>query len=276
MAANERDVARHYGRASLERAVLDGLKAMGRAPEDVKPEDLAAVDEFHIGGRAATEEFAAGLGLAPGTRLLDLGSGIGGAARFFARRYGCLVSGIDLTPEYVELAKTLTKLVGPEGQVDFRVGSATDLPFGDSSFDVATMLHVGMNIPDKARLCTEAARVLRPGGTFAIYDVMRTGDGALGFPVPWAGAEAISFLARPADYRRALAVAGFEVGAERSRRDMALEFFRRMRARMAESGPPPLGLHILMGEDAPAKVRNMIAGLEAGVIAPTEMICRRG
>jgi ubiquinone/menaquinone biosynthesis C-methylase UbiE len=186
------------------------------------------------------------------------------------------VTGIDLTPEYVALAASLTKLVGLEGLADYRVGSATDLPFADASFDAATLLHVGMNIPDKGRLCAEAARVLKPGGTFAVYDVMRTGDGPIAFPVPWAGSEAISFLASPAEYRRALAAAGFEVRSERNRRDMALEFFRRMMARVAESGPPPLGLHILMGKEALAKVRNVVAGLESGVIAPIEMIARRG
>jgi ubiquinone/menaquinone biosynthesis C-methylase UbiE len=275
MAVNERDVVRHYARASLERAVLDGLRALGREPQNVTPEDLASVDEFHMGGRAATEELAGGLDLKPGTRLLDLGCGIGGAARFFARRHGCRVTGIDLTPEYVALAETLTKLVGLERDVSYRVGSATDLPFPDASFDVATLLHVGMNIADKGRLCAETTRVLRPGGIFAVYDVMRTGEGAIAFPVPWAGSEAISFLATAPEYRRALVAAGFEVRSERDRRDMALEFFRRMMARVAESGPPPLGLHILMGEDAPAKVRNVVAGLESGVIAPIEMICRR-
>jgi SAM-dependent methyltransferase len=273
--AIEHDVARHYTHGGLERAILDGLKAMGRAPDSVRPEDLAGIDEFHIGGHRATAELADQLGLEKGTALLDLGSGLGGAARFFARRYGCRVSGVDLTPEYVQVAEALTRMVGLAELVTYRVGSVTDLPFADGSFDAATLLHVGMNIPDKKRLCSEVARVLRPAGVFAIYDVMRIGAGDLDFPVPWATTEAMSFLAEPAVYHRALDSAGLALVAERNRRDFAIEFFRNLRARMAAEGPPPLGIHILMGAEAPRKIANMIAALEAGRIAPVEMISRK-
>jgi ubiquinone/menaquinone biosynthesis C-methylase UbiE len=267
----EMEVARHYTHGSLEAAIRAGLQALGRDQAQVTFEDLAGIDEFHIGGHEATADLGDKLDLAAGGTLLDIGSGLGGAARFFARRYGCRVTGIDLTPEYVEVARTLTQRVGLSEQGEFRVGSALDLPFGDGSFDRATLLHVGMNIPDKERLCTEVHRVLRRGGLFAIYDVMQTGA----FPVPWAAGKATSFLETPEIYRRALAGAGFEITSERDRRDFGIAFFHRMRARIAESGPPPLGLHILMGQDAPTKVANMVSNLEQGLIAPVEMICRR-
>ena len=271
----ERQVARHYTHGALESAVLDGLKAMGRASGDVKPEDLAGIDEFHIGGHHATAALAQQLDLQPGVSLLDIGCGIGGAARFFAHEYGCRVTGVDVTPEFVAVAQALTRLVGLADRVDHHVGSSLDLPFQDGSFDVATLLHVGMNIPDKERLCTEAQRVLRRGGVFAIYDVMRVDEGDLDFPVPWAETPETSFAVDPAGYRRALDAAGFDVTAERNRTEFALEFFRRMKTRVAESGPPPLGIHILLGRDASKKMGNMIANLEQGFVAPVEMICRR-
>jgi ubiquinone/menaquinone biosynthesis C-methylase UbiE len=271
----EQDVSRHYTHGNLQEAVLKGLRALGRAPDDVRPEDLAAIDEFHMGGPQATTELAEGLGLEQGTRLLDIGSGLGGPARFFARRYGCEVTGIDLTPEYVEVAQNLTRMVGLEGSVSYRVGSATALPFADGNFDAATLLHVGMNIPDKDRLFVEAARVLRRSGVFGVYDVMRVGEGELEFPVAWAASANTSFVLEPAGYRRALEAAGFTVESERSQRDLAVAFFERLRARIAQSGPPPLGLHILMGADAGKKIANLIGNLEAGRIAPVEMICRK-
>ncbi len=271
----EREVARHYTHGDLEDRVLNGLKSMGRAPDNVRPEDLAAIDEFHIGGNEATAALAEQLGLKAGMALLDIGSGLGGPARFLARRYGCRVTGIDLTPEYVQVAEALTRMVGLAGQVDFRAGSATALPFADASFDAATLLHVGMNIADKPALFAGVARVLRPGGLFAIYDVMRLGGGDIDFPMPWATGAHTSFVAEPAQYRSALEAAGFDVTAERNRRDYAIAFFRAMRARFAESGPPPLGTHLLMGTEAPQKIANLIASLEAGRLAPVEMICRR-
>jgi ubiquinone/menaquinone biosynthesis C-methylase UbiE len=276
MTTTDEMVVRHYSSpGSLEQAIHDGLTAMGIAPDEVRPDLLAAVDEFHMGGREATLRLAERMALEPGMSVLDIGCGIGGSARSFAQRYGCEVVGIDLTPEYVRVAEALTRMLGLTERVRFRVGSATALPFAQASFDAATLVHVAMNVPDKQRLCDEVARVLRPGGVFAVYDVMRVGDGELPFPVPWADTAPVSFLADAATYRRALEAAGFELIAEEDRRPSALEFFHRMVARIAESGPPPLGLHLLMGPSARQKVENIIASLEHGIVAPVEMICRR-
>jgi SAM-dependent methyltransferase len=133
-----------------------------------------------------------------------------------------------------------------------------------------------MNIEDKAALFREVWRVLKPGGVFGIYDVMREGEGDFSFPVPWATTADTSFVVSAADYRRLLEEAGFTVSKERNRREFAIEFFREMRARAARSGgPPPLGLHILMGAASPEKVANMIGNLERGLLGPTEIICRK-
>ena len=102
---------------------------------------------------------------------------------------------------------------------------------------------------------------------------MREGDGDLAFPVPWASNPETSFVAGAADYRRLLEAAGFAVHKERSRRALAMEFFRQLRARATDAdGPPPLGLHLLMGPTAPQKVANMIDNLQRGLIAPTEIV----
>lgn len=272
----ESDVSRHYAHGSLGQAILAGLKAMGRDTETIDPADLAGVDEFHMGGHEATKLVAEKLDLRPGMTLLDIGSGIGGPARFFARAYGVAVQGVDLTPEFVDVAQQLTRRTGlSEDQVKFRVGSATDLPFEPESFDVATMLHVGMNIADKETLFRGVHRVLKPGGVFIIYDPMRTGPGDFGFPVPWASGPQGSFLETPASYRDGLARAGFTVGPELDRRELGITFFKRIRQRIAESGPPPLGLHLQLGERGPVMMGNLIAALESGIVAPVEMISRR-
>lgn len=271
----ETRIAGHYTHGSLDAAIRDGLSRMGRDPDGFTLEDLAGIEEFHMGGRAATEEIAAQLELAEDAAVLDIGSGIGGAARFLAERHGCRVTGVDLTPEYVDVARALSEALGLADRVSFMTGSATDLPVDDGTFDAATLLHVGMNVPDKRALAAEAARALRPGGTFVVYDVMRTGDQDPDYPVAWSAVPETSFLETPEAYRAALEAAGFSIAAERDRRDFAIDFFARMRARVAESGPPPLGLHVLMGAEAPTKVANMVAALEAGRIAPVEIVARR-
>ena len=272
----EKSVAQHYMRGTLEETIFSTLAASGKDLDRLAPADLAPVDEFHIGGRQATIDFAAELEIEPGLRLLDIGSGLGGASRYFAQERGCRVTGIDLTEEYVRAAEALAKRVELKSQVSYQRGSALALPFAPQSFDGAYMLHVGMNIQDKARLFAEVHRAIKPGGVFGIYDVMReSGEGDLSFPVPWASSPATSFVESAVAYRRLLESVGFAVQKERSRREFAIEFFRQMRARAAqEGGPPPLGLHILMGGSAPQKVANMIDNLERGLIAPTEIICR--
>jgi ubiquinone/menaquinone biosynthesis C-methylase UbiE len=272
----EQDVVDHYTHGDLVAAIRSGIEALGKTIDAVTIDDLAPVDEFHIGGRQASEDFLSQLELAPEKHVLDVGCGLGGAARFVAGRYRCRVTGIDLTPEYVETARVLCRWVGLEQQIALRRGSALSMPFADGAFDGAYMLHVGMNIADKAKLCAEIARVLRPRALFGIYDVMRVGQGELTYPVPWATTAASSAVAEPGQYRRALEAAGFAVIAERNRADFALAFFEQLRAKTAAAGrPPPLGLHILMGRNTPEKVQNMIRNISSGLIAPVELIARR-
>lgn len=276
----EPGIARHYEISGLEERILAALAGAGVDVAHLRAGDLEAVDEFHIGGVAATRDLIGQLGLKPGARLLDIGSGIGGPARFVANNAGVDVTGIDLTQSYVDIATSLSRRTGMAGKTHFVQGSALDMPFAKAGFDAAMILHVGMNLPDKAKLMSEAARVLKPGGVFAVYDVMRLKDGALTYPLPWASNETISFVATPDDYRSAAAAAGFSVTAERPRGAFAVEFFAAMRARLAaaqaEGRKPSPGLGLVMGEDARTKMANLIAALEGGILAPVELLLRLG
>jgi SAM-dependent methyltransferase len=266
----------HYGQDGLLARIENALAAMGKSPATVTADDLAPADEFHIGGREASAAFLDRLGLSPSQHLLDIGCGIGGGARFAAARYGVRVTGIDLTADFVETGLALNRWCGLDGEVALEQGSALATPFAGGSFDGAYMMHVGMNIADKSALFAEVFRVLRAGAVFGIYDIMRMEDGDLVLPVPWASAPEESFVASPATYRQALEAAGFSVEAERNRHAFALDFFDRVRARNAASGgPPPLGLQIIMGDTAALKLKNMVANVAAGRVAPFEMIARK-
>jgi ubiquinone/menaquinone biosynthesis C-methylase UbiE len=270
------DVSAHYSHGDLIAAIRSGIAAIGKSPESVTIDDLAPIDEFHIGGREASEHFLDQLELTADKHVLDIGWGLGGPARLAASRYRCRIDGIDLSPDYVAAGSELCAWVGLADRISLRQGSALAMPFADGAFDGAYMLHVGMNIADKGALCGEVSRVLRPGSLFGIYDVMRTGDGDLAFPVPWAATAASSAVAEPAQYRDALQAAGLAVIAEHNRRDFALASFEAQRARtMAAGGPPPLGLHVLMGKTAPDKVRNLSRNISDGRIAPIELIARK-
>lgn len=268
------DVAAHYTNGGLLARIEAGLTALG-AGRPLELETLAQVDEFHIGGRQATVPFLERLGLDAGQRVLDMGCGIGGPARFAAQSSGASVVGVDLTGEFVETGQALTGMAGLSEQVEMIEGSILDLPFGAAGFDAAYMIHVGMNITDKHRLAAEAARVLKPGAPFGIYDVMQMGTEEIAFPVPWAATPRESALATPQRYRDALEAAGFEVVSETDRTGFARDFFAQLAASQAAAdGPPPLGLHLVMGADTGVKIKNMVANITAGRIAPVEMIAR--
>jgi len=266
-------VAEHYTHGQLLDRILSGVQAIGRTPDTVTVDELAPVDEFHIGGRQASEDFISQLDLSADDHTLDIGCGIGGTSRFVASRFGCRVTGIDLTPEFVATGQSLCEWVGLSGQIELHQGDATAMPFNDESFDAAFMLHVGMNIPDKVGLFTEAYRLLKPGACFGVYDVMQTSDEALTYPVPWSSEPDTSALATQAQYIEALEQAGFDIIKIRDRRDFAAEFFAETRRRMEQAGgAPPLGVHIAMGESAPVKISNMVENIATGRISPVEII----
>lgn len=273
---NRSSVSDHYAHSNLIAAIQNGLMLMGKTTNTVTVDDLAPVDEFHIGGRRATEELIGQLGPSSTGHLLDIGSGLGGAARFVADRYRCQVTGIDLTRDYVEAGNLLCEWVGLSDRVSLHHANALSIPFPDGTFGAAYMLHVGMNIEDKSKLCSEAARVMRPGSLFGVYDVMRTEDGELNYPLPWATTHESNAVAGPEQYRNALQSAGFEILSERNRRDFALAYFHQLQSKMsAADRPAPLGLHTLMGERRQGQVRNMIENISIGRIAPFEMIARK-
>lgn len=266
----------HYGGTELLAAITAGLAELGMGPTTATVDALAPVDEFHIGGRPAATELCAQLEFEATHHVLDVGCGIGGTARFIAATFGAEVTGIDITPSYTAVGEELTRWTGLAERVHFATGSALDMPFPDGHFDRAVQLHVGMNIADKAGLFREVARVLAPGGRFGVYDIMAKADGQPNFPVPWASEVSTSFLATPATYRGLLEDAGFVITAERDRGEFAADFFAGIAARNAEAGgPAPLGLHVIMGPEAPTKIGNMVAAVQAGDIAPVEMICEK-
>jgi SAM-dependent methyltransferase len=271
--SDDEGITGHYARAGIAQTILTAVRASLPEGREISVADLAPADEFHIGGIEATRRFVPGLALKPGMRVLDIGCGIGGTARFVAAETGAEVTGIDLTAEFIAAADALSSSLGLTARTHFHCGSALDMPFGDASFDGAFSLHVAMNIADKGALYREAARVLRPGAVLGIYDVLAgPGEGTFVFPVPWAAGPQASWLATPGEMRAALDGAGFDILEEEDLYAYALEFFARAAAR---GGPPPVGLHLLIGEGFAERIANLRTNLAARRCGPWKFVCRR-
>lgn len=255
-------VADHYGRPRLLDTILGALQRAGKDIDRMAPEDLAPIDEFHIRGRQATMELARAAGITAATRVLDVGCGLGGPARALAAAFGCHVTGIDLTPDYCAIAEDFAKRTGLGELVHVQQGDALALPFADGAFDVVWTQHAAMNIADKPRMYREMHRVLAGGGTVAIYDIVAGSGGPVHFPVPWATDAKDSHLATAAEMRSLLESAGFRVTHAIDSTDAGLAWFAAVAKRIQESGPPPIGLHLLMGDAFAAMAQNQKRNLE--------------
>jgi SAM-dependent methyltransferase len=243
-------VRQHYAATGL----TDRIKA-ALAPEDrpLTIAQLAPLDQFHTRGILATAELAAAAGIEPSSRVLDLGCGIGGPARYLAGTFGCKVTGVDLSPAFIDAAVYLTERCGLSERVTFEVGDAQHLSFEDGAFDAVFLQHVAMNIEDRAALYAEVRRILAPGGRFVIYDVVLR-DGVVVYPVPWARDASASFLRSEADTRAALERAGYKTVFWRDDTETARDWFK-----AAMAGPPPIGpnLGLVMGPDFPVMAGNL-------------------
>lgn len=266
------DLQAHYAPRQLSERILAALASAGKDLGCLTLEDLAPLDEFHIRGRQATVELAERLHPAPEHEVLDAGSGLGGASRYLAHTYGCRVVGLDLTEEYVEAAKMLAVRTNLSDRVTYQVGSSADMPFDANRFDIVWLQHASMNIADKPRLYREIHRVLKPGGRFAMYDILAGSGGPVLFPVPWAHTAEQSFLSPPETVRGLLDNLGFKNTHWRDMTEPGRAFFEAILAKAKTNGPPPLGFHVFLGPDFRAMAVNTLQNLSENRIAVIEAV----
>ena len=193
-----------------------------------------------------------------------------------ADRFGCKVTGIDLTPEFCDAARHVTGLMGLDGRVRFEQGDATAMPFGDASFDKAYSMNVSMNIADKAGFYGEIGRVLKPGGRLILSEIAQGPGGDVDYPTPWARTAASSFLATPEETRAGLEACGFTIEQVRDTSEEVLEFGARSRA-LVDAGKKPLhrAVQLFHGDLASESMGNTSRGVVEKRLIPIEILCRK-
>jgi ubiquinone/menaquinone biosynthesis C-methylase UbiE len=247
---NKSEVEKHYASEGITARVLAALRNVMGPDVPITPDTLAPIDHFHGKGVIATEELISLLQPKAGDHLLDIGCGIGGPARWIAAKYGCRVTGVDLTPEFCEAARELNTLTGLSDRVQILHASALSLPGPDNSFDGAYSQAALMNISDKRGVFREALRVLRPGGSLALSLAGAGSAGEPRYPLPWATTTDISFLATPDEIRGDLLAAGFQMVFIRDAAAAVAVALAPVLKQLETEGLPPLGEHVVTGENA--------------------------
>lgn len=268
-------VSQHWGDGDILGRILDGMHASRMSTEIVSIAALAPVDHIHARGFQATKELADSLPIRTGDHLVDIGCGVGGPARYLADRFACTVDGVDITEPFVVAANYLSKLTGMLDRVTIRLGDGQSLQYEDQAFDGGYSQHVTMNVADRDRFFAEAFRVLRPGAFFALTEHGLGDGGPPHHPAPWSDDGAHEYLMRPAETVDRLQSAGFDRIELTETGERYLQGYRKVIA-LAEKGElPPLGVHILLGDTAPAKAMNAARNIEEGRTRPIQIICHK-
>lgn len=262
-------VRKHYSASGLINRIKSALTAIVPEGQPLTVDELAPLDQFHVRGMLATVELASAAGLEPSTRVLDVGCGIGGPARSLTATFGCRVTGVDLSPGFIDAAMYLTSRCGMSDRMAFHVGDALHLPFEDATFDTVFLQHVAMNIQDRVALYSGVRRALARGGRFVTYDLVLR-DGGIHYPVPWARDASTSFLLTEGDTRVMLEQAGFNPILWRDDTDIALDWFK---ASMA--GPVNgLNLAVVMGSDFREMSSNLARNLRENRLGVLSAVLR--
>jgi len=266
----------HYADKHLAGRLREALIAEGLDPEQLTLDDIAAIDQLHVGGRRSSRQLAEEAGFLPGQKVLDLGCGTGGSSRLLVDEYGVQVTGVDITQPFVDVAQWLTKATGLTGRTQFVCADAQKLPLEKGSFDAVWSQHTLMNLPDLAKGLAEVHRVLKPGGSLLLHEVLQgKNPEPLCFPVPWADTANTSHLQKLDELEKQLTFAGFIKVKQQEVTEQALNWRKKHTDKEARGQTGILTPQLIFGPRFLTMGKNLMANLAAGKVRLIEGIWQK-
>jgi SAM-dependent methyltransferase len=209
---------KHYAEWPPVERIFEGLRRKGVDLANVRPQDLYPYDQSHAGGIEATRALAARARIERQSVVVDIGCGIGGAARFLRSEFACQVVGVDLTAARLRTAHDFNRMVGINRGIDLLVADAARLPLPNNFAHVIWTQHVTMNLAGHKSFLQECARVLKPGGRVAAHEWFVTSPKSapcvLPFPMPWAPGPELNHAIRADEFLGLLREQGFSPESE--------------------------------------------------------------
>ncbi len=249
----QKNITDHYGSDDLTSKIFSALVKAGKEPNNLEIKDTSIIDQLHTGGHLATLELAKKVGIYPEYQILDAGCGIGGSSRLLAKTFQCQVTGIDIVPQFIDVANQLAKSTKTDEKVNFICGDITKTGLLNSSFDLIWCQHTLMNIEPKSDTFAEFKRLLKPGGLMVLHEIVKGSGVDIYLPVPWAATFDISFLISWKEMEQLIIDNGFNCHFMEDSSDKAKLWWEKVNTAFLKnkeiSSMPPLGPHIIFGEN---------------------------
>jgi ubiquinone/menaquinone biosynthesis C-methylase UbiE len=272
---NKKDIEAFWTRGDIHSRIHLAMTKANLIDKKLEIEELFSIDQYHARGIAATFDLAKRMPIKKNQSILDIGCGLGGPARYYAKEFQCIITGIDITPSFIEIGNEFNKITSMSNKVKLKIGDGEILDFKNEIFDGAYSLHVTMNISDRKKFFSEAFRVLKKGSFFAFTEHGLGAEGNPIFPLPWADTEEMSYLMPLEQTILLLKEIGFSNIEIIETGEKYISGYEKLTKSSSEKNKPILGIHVIGGESMQARSVNSMKSIRENRTLPFEIVCKK-
>ena len=269
------DIENFWTRGDIFSRVHQAMSETGLINKKLEIEELFPIDQYHARGIAATVDLGKRMPISKNQKIIDIGCGLGGPARYYAKEFKCFITGIDITPSFIEIGNEFNRLTSMSDNVELLVGNGEVLDFDNETFDGAYSQHVTMNISNREKFFSEAFRVLKKDSFFAFTEHGLGPEGNPIFPLPWANSLEMSFLLPPQKTISILKDTGFSDIKIIKTAEKYISGYEKLIKLKSENKKTVLGIHVIGGDSMNERSKNSMESIKENRTLPFEIVCKK-